>query len=129
MAEQQQQTSLRYLRLQHDFQTMLKTGISCVDEEVCCCDAGLPSDASAAVLYCTLISSLLTLVLCCLQTFTALFQGRAAPHQIKHTWKLLQQVSVCTLMQPGPCAGTCSLPTSVFQALHIFTLVRCHMKQ
>lgn len=27
-----------------------------------------------------------------LQTFTALFQGRAAPHQIKHTWRLLQQV-------------------------------------
>lgn len=61
MAEQQQQlhTSLRYLRLQHDFKTMIKTGIDCVDEE----------------------------------TFTALFQGRAAPHQIKHTWKLLQQQS------------------------------------
>jgi hypothetical protein len=35
MAEQQH-NSLRYLRLQHDFQTMIKTGLSCVDEEVCC---------------------------------------------------------------------------------------------
>jgi hypothetical protein len=33
----QQQTSLRFLRLQHDFQTMVKTGIGCVDEEVGCC--------------------------------------------------------------------------------------------
>lgn len=31
---QHQHTSLRYLRLQHDFQTMLKTGLSSVDEEV-----------------------------------------------------------------------------------------------
>lgn len=35
MAGQQQQTSLRFLRLQHDFQTMVKTGLSCVDEQVC----------------------------------------------------------------------------------------------
>jgi hypothetical protein len=33
--QQQQHSSLRYLRLQHDFQTMVKTGLSCVDEEVC----------------------------------------------------------------------------------------------
>jgi len=40
---------------------------------------------------------LLLTPLCCLQTFTALFQGRAAPHQIKHTWKLLQQVCKAAL--------------------------------
>lgn len=34
--QHQQQTSLRFLRLQHDFQTMVKTGIGCVDEEVGC---------------------------------------------------------------------------------------------
>lgn len=41
------------------------------------------------------------------QTFTSLFQGRAAPHQIKHTWKLLQKVGtrLCGLVQLHWCAG------------------------
>jgi hypothetical protein len=33
-------TSVRYLRLQHDFRTMVKSGMDCIDEQVrpwCCC--------------------------------------------------------------------------------------------
>lgn len=46
---------------------------------------------------------------CCLQTFTALFQGRAAPHQIKHTWKLLQQVCKPALRSRCSCALSCAV--------------------
>lgn len=33
-ADSEQQTSLRYLRLQNDFRNMMKSGMDCLDEQV-----------------------------------------------------------------------------------------------